>query len=370
MAKHVAIVASLATSLINFRRPLIERLLAAGHRITAIAPHCERTERALHGMGIVFIGISLSRTALNPVADALLVIRLARILRRISPDCVLSYTAKPVIYGTIAARIAGVPQIAAMITGLGYSFTSGSGVLRRIARAILCRLYRSALRFTCVVFFQNPDDLELFTSLRLLGDRNTKIINGSGVDTSWFVQRAPPDDLSFLMIARLLTDKGIREYVEACGIIKARHPSIPCRLAGWIDSNPAAIRASELSEWVNSGTIEYLGRLEDVRPALAQCGVYVLPSYREGTPRTVLEAMSTGRAVITTNAPGCKETVVSGETGLLIPVRDAKSLASAMEMFVTLEADWRAMGTAGRRLAESKYDARLVSDSIASTLGL
>jgi glycosyltransferase involved in cell wall biosynthesis len=370
VAKRVAIVASLASSLINFRRPLIERLLANGHAVTALAPHCEATKRNLRKMGVEFVDVPLSRKAWNPISDAMFLVALTRVFRRLSPDCVLCYTAKPVVYGTLAAKLAGVPQIAAMITGLGYSFTSGSGVFRKISRALMCRLYRAALRHTYVVFFQNPDDMQLFDSLGLIDNCNVKIINGSGVDIDWFSQCAPPKDLSFLMIARLLTDKGIREYVEASRLLRTRHPNIECRLIGWLDSNPTAIRASELTEWVQSGAIEYLGHLDDVRPALAQCGVYVLPSYREGTPRTVLEAMSIGRAVITTDAPGCKETVVHGKTGLLVPVRDVNSLVSAMEAFIDLGLDWRAMGSAGRRLVENKYDARLVSEAIAQALGL
>lgn len=370
MGKHVAIVASLASSLINFRRPLIVRLLAHGHRVTALAPKCERTANELRSIGVELIQIRLRRTSLNPLADIILMFELIRVFWRIAPDCVLSYTAKPVFYGTIAARIAGVPIIAAMITGLGYTFIEGSGAVRSILGVISRFLYRLSLKFANIVFFQNPDDRQLFLNLGIVDHGKTRIVNGSGIDTNSYPLVAPPSSISFLMISRILADKGVREYVNASKVIRARHPNIPCLLVGWIDSNPAAISLREVSEWTKSGAIEYLGAVEDVRPLLAQCAVYVLPSYREGTPRTVLEAMSTGRAVITTDAPGCRETVLHGITGLLVAARSVESLVSAMEQCIVAEVDWRAMGSAGRRFVESKYDAQKVSDMVMSALKL
>ncbi len=370
MGRHVVIIAGVANSLINFRRPLIEKLLARGHRVTTLAPNCDRTAQVLAAMGVVFRPVAIQRTSMNPLADIVTLLRLVMVLRQLGPDCVVSYTVKPVIYGTIAAKLAGIPRIAALITGLGYAFTDGAGYMRKLSKSIVAALYWFALRYTDVVFFQNTDDRDLFVELRLVGSGKSRVVNGSGVDLVQFSAVAAPATVSFLMISRLLRDKGVREYAMASKIIRERYPAVPFYLVGEIDSNPSAISSSELASWVSAGLLDYLGVLDDVRPALAKCAVYVLPSYREGTPRTVLEAMATGRAVITTDAPGCRETVVDGLTGFLVPIRDVDSIVAAMEKFIRNEADWISMGVAGRKLAENKFSAESVSEFIVSSLNL
>jgi glycosyltransferase involved in cell wall biosynthesis len=355
----VLVIASYAPSLIRFREHFLRTLRAAGHEVTAVAPPDAETASRLGELGVTFRPCPLERAGMNPLHDLLYLFRLVRILRSLQPDAVLAYTVKPVIWGLLAARVAGVRNRFALITGLGYAFTrQGRGRSRATLAALLSALYRQALRGCGVVFFQNPDDQREFVARRhLSAGQRTVLVNGSGVDLQAFRPSPPPAGLSFLLIARLLRDKGIREYVAAARMVRQAHPEVRFRLAGWLDTNPAAITAGELADWTASGDIEYLGVLADVRPALDDCSVYVLPSYREGTPRTVLEAMATGRAVITTDVPGCRETVRDGENGFLVPAADPAALARAMVRFVEQPALVGTMGAAGRRIAEQRYNA-------------
>jgi glycosyltransferase involved in cell wall biosynthesis len=224
-------------------------------------------------------------------------------------------------------------------------------------------LYRAALARTKAVFFQNPDDLADFKKRNLLKKGvKTVIINGSGVDLNHYSLSPLPDEPVFLLMARLIGDKGIREYQEAARRVRAKYSQARFLLAGGFDENPAAIDKEEIRGWQEEKDIEYLGRLEDVRPAIAQSRIYVLPSfYREGTPRTILEAMSMGRPVITTDAPGCRETVEHGVNGFLVPVKDAGALAEIMEKFIEQPSLAESMGRESRRIAEQKYDVRKVN---------
>src|SRR5690606_30161438 len=232
-------------------------------------------------------------------------------MRRLKPDFSLAYTIKPVIYGNVAAWLARVPARFALITGLGYAFQGEAGQ-RSWLKRIVQNLYGFALAKVTKVFFQNPDDEALFYDLGILDLSNPKtvVVNGSGIDVDSFTVAHFPETTQFLLIARLLGDKGIREYVAAANRVKQKYPEVCFGLVGWIDENPNAISEDELQRWIDSGAVHFYGRLSDVKPVIAQSSVYVLPSYREGTPRTVLEAMSMGRPIITTDAPGCRETVV------------------------------------------------------------
>lgn len=368
---RVAVLGSLPESLINFRGPLLAEMVAAGHEVHAMAPTAGRdVVSALAGLGVRYHDVPMRRAGISPIHDLGTLISLHRRLRTIRPEYLLSYTIKPVIYGSIAAYLAGVPNVYSMITGLGYSF-SDSDVRSRLVGWIARALYRRALSGNSRVFFQNPDNLDVFKSNGLLqSPEQAVLVNGSGVDLERFAPVPYPADLSFLMIARLLTDKGVREYADAAREMKRRNPGLRFRLAGWIDSNPAAISRRDLDAWIAEGVIEYLGHLADVRPAIADTAVYVLPSYHEGMPRTVLEAMAMARAVITTDVPGCRETVAEGSNGYLVPPRDAAALARAMSRFVSDPAQVRLMGAASRRLAESRFDVRQVNRIILETMGL
>ncbi|MGH6943225.1 MAG: glycosyltransferase family 4 protein, partial [Geminicoccaceae bacterium] len=295
-----------------------------------------------------------------------------KILGRLRPDLVLGYTPKGVIYGAGAARLAGIPRIYTMISGLGYPFIEGRELKRRLLKRTMLALYRRSLAYSRAVFFQNRDDLDEFRRLRLISDRQTVVrVEGSGVDTEHFaaapVPEGPP---AFLLIARLLRDKGIFEYVEAARRLRARHPDVAFRLLGPADDHPNAIGPEQLDSWRKEGVIEYLGETSDVRPYLSSSTAYVLPSYREGMPRTVLEAMSMGRAVITTDVPGCRETVVPGHNGFLVPLRDGAALADAMERFILQPDLTVAMGARSREIALERFDVRRVNAVMLRTMEL
>lgn len=370
------LIAGFSDSLITFRKPLIVALLSKGLEVHVAAPELTANQEVmseLNALGVIAHDIPMQRTGMNPLADLRALLALWQLMRRIKPRYVLGYTIKPVIYGTLAAWLARVPQRFSLITGLGFAFMGEEDNQRSRVRAVVQGLYRTALRHCQTVFFQNPDDEALFRQLKIVSaNANTCVVNGSGVDVSQFevapfTENAAPH---FLLIGRLLGDKGVREYVQAAKKVKQGYPDAQFDLVGLLDTNPNSITQVELDAWVAAGTVNFLGRLSDVRPAIQDCSVYVLPSYREGTPRTVLEAMAMGRAVITTDAPGCRETVVDGDNGFLIPVKDANALAQAMLRFIEQPELIRQMGQRSRVIAEEKYDVHKVNAQMLKGMGL
>ena len=369
MAK-VLVLGSLAKMMVKFRGELLRDLVAAGHDVYACAPQANESIRTeLLDYGVTFHNVNLSRAGLNPFRDIVFLLRMFRIFRSIQPDLFFGYTIKPVIYGSVAARLARVSNIYSMITGLGYAFV-GSTLKSKIVGFFASRLYAFSLQFNKKVFFQNENDSDLFQRKRLVNRNQIVIINGSGVDTDKYFPTPFPENLSFLLIARLLKDKGVYEYIEAARSIKQNFPKVVFGLVGWIDENPSAILKEDLQSWVKEGLINFYGKLDDVRPAISNCSVYVLPSYREGTPRSVLEAMAMGRPIITTDAPGCRETVIDGVNGYLVPVQDAIELAKRMEHFVRNQDLLEKMGKQSRKIAESKYDVHKVNQAILTHLAL
>lgn len=369
--KRVLILGSFAPSLVHFRGPLIAAMVERGHEVTTAAPEMDEvTAAALRELGAEPRQIPLRNVSLNPLG-LLRSFQAARaLIRDVRPQVVLAYTIKPVIVGTLAARAERVTTIVALITGVGYAFTGGYEVKRLISRAAASLLYRIALKHSHVIVFQNRDDETLFRRLLLVPRlRETHIVHGSGVDLDRFAHAPLPPRISFLMIARLLKDKGIREFAEAAKRLKANHSNVAVTLVGDFDPSPDSLSQKELDELVRCG-IDYKGYMADVRPAIASCSVYVLPSYREGTPRSVLEAMAMGRAIITTDAPGCRETVREGENGFLVPPRDADSLYRAMMRFVEQPDIAPKMGDASRKFAEAKYDVRQVNEDLLRYAGL
>lgn len=369
---RVVVVAGFARSLVNFRGPLLQAMVDSGHEVIACAPGCpDDVVTALAEIGVTYQAIPLERTGMNPIRDLATIVSLKGLFEGLRPDCVLSYTAKPVIYGSLAAGLAGVRKVYSMITGLGYAF-GDSSVKQKLIGLPVQALYRSALRRNDAVFFQNPDDQEFFVRKGLIANpRQAVLINGSGVDLVHYREAAQvKGNVSFLLIARLIRDKGIVEYVEAAKRIKRHHPSVAFRIVGPFDSNPSAISRSAVEQWHKEGIIEYLGETRDVRPFIANCSVYVLPSYREGTPRTVLEAMAMARPIVTTDAPGCRETVVHGRNGYLVPVRDVDGLAEALCRFIATPELIPGMGKESRKIAIEKYDVHKVNKTILHTMGL
>jgi glycosyltransferase involved in cell wall biosynthesis len=371
------LIAGLADSLINFRGSLIAALQAKGLDVHVAAPDLpahSSVRLQLQAMGLTVHQVPMLRTGTNPLADLRTAWALWRLMRQIAPGIVLGYTIKPVVYGTLAAWLAGVPHRFALITGLGYAF-QGDGQRSHLQKFVQ-GLYGLALARAERVFFQNPDDLALFQQRGILQPHTSVcVVNGSGVDLASFAIRPLPvgalaGGVRFLFIGRLLGDKGVREYAKAARLVKRSHSDVQCAMVGWIDSNPNAIAQAELESWVAEGSIEFLGRLADVRPAIEACSVYVLPSYREGTPRTVLEAMAMGRPIITTDAPGCRETVVHGCNGFLVPAKDAEALAQAMRRFIDEPLLQQRMGARSRQLAEDKYDVHKVNTVMLAGMGL
>lgn len=368
----ILVLGSISESLINFRGPLLREMTALGHDIVACAPGASPGIRnQLSKIGVDYRDINIDRTSMSPIQAIRSIRDLVTLFRQTKPDAFLGYTIKPVLYGSIAARIARVPNIYSIITGLGYAF-SNSGIKARVIGILVKLLYKVALRYNRKVFFQNPDNLHVFSSNGLLkSDEQAVLINGSGVDLDLFRLTPYNTEMSFLLIARLISEKGIYEYVEAAKIIKKKYPKIIFSLVGYIDKkNPSAISKQELNTWIESGAIDFQGLLKDVRPAIEKCAVYVLPSYSEGTPRTVLEAMAMGRPIITTDAPGCRETVQHGVNGFLVPTRDVPALVEAIEFYIKNPAEVNRMGMASRGIAEEKYDVHKVNAVILKAMEL
>lgn len=367
------LIAGLAESLSIFRGPLIAALQARGLTVHVAAPglHADNALRIrFEAQGVAAHDIPLQRAGTNPFSDLRAQLALLGLMHRVRPQWVLGYTVKPIVYGTLAAWLAGVPKRFALITGRGYAL-QGEGRDGRF-QSLVQHLYSAALLRTHKVFFQNPDDEVLFRKRGILSlSVPSCVVNGSGVDLEKFsAVPLPEGPLRFLLIARLLGDKGVREYAEAARRIRLRYPEVGFDLVGWIDENPDAIRQEELDAWVNDGTLKYLGRLFDVRPAIAASSVYVLPSYGEGTPRSVLEALAMGRPVITTDVPGCRETVVDGDNGFLIPVKSVDALAAAMVRFINEPELISCMGASSRQIAENKYDVNKVNAVMLREMGI
>lgn len=367
----VVIVSSLGKSLVSFRGPLIRHLVARGHRVTAMAPEAE-APAGLDALGARYRSLPLERAGTDPLRDARAIWKLARVFRELRPDVVLSYNVKPVVYGTLAAALARVPRRYALVTGLGYLFLPDGTLKQRLVQGVARPLYRSALTAATAVFVQNPDDANDLRAVHVLPRRKRVVqVAGSGIDLNEFPAHPVPDGPPvFLFVGRLLKDKGVFELVDAARRLRRVHPEARVRLIGGLDPNPSSASAADVAAWQAEGVVEYLGETRDVRPFLRDCTVFVLPSYREGTPRSVLEAMATGRAVVTTDAPGCRETVVHGDNGLLVTVRDAASLADAMQRLASDPAEVRRMGARSRGIAEQRFDVERVVAAMLETMQL
>ncbi len=370
----VVVIGGWAPSLIKFRRPLLEALVRRGHAVHALASDGNvALTRQLASLGVTYDEIPLARAGINPLEDVRTLHVLTSRLRTLRPDATIAYTIKPVIYGTLAAAAANVPRRAALVTGLGYVFTNPRASLRQqIARSVATRLYRLGLSRCDVVFVQNPDDRrDLIAHGAMAATQRTELVRGSGVDLQEFPPSPLPDGATrFLFMGRLLRDKGIYEYVEAARRVRAIAPEVEFSVLGWLDTNPTSVHADELAAWTREGVINYLGASDDVRQHLAAAHALILPSYREGTPRSVLEAMSAGRAVITTDAPGCRETIVDGESGLLVPVQNVEALAGAAAKLARDRTLLTALAAAGRLRAERLYDAHRVATQMLDVMGL
>lgn len=343
-------------NIVNFRGGLIGALRAAGYRIAAVVPGDHHAEALVQG-GTEIISVPIDSKGMSPLRDLLLTLRYRRALQRARPSAALFFTAKPNIYGSIAAASLGIPVIN-NISGLGTAFIAG-GWLERVVTA----LYRVALRRSATVFFQNRDDLAMFVARGLVRPDQARLLNGSGVDLGQFepaAARVTPGPPTFLLVARMLWDKGIGEFVDAARIVRRQLPGARFLLLGPLGvANRSAVPAQRVEAWVAEGVVEYLGEQVDVRPFVSEADCVVLPSYREGLPRTLIEAAAMGRPAITTDVPGCRAAVDDGITGFLCESRSGASLAEAMLRFAGLdEAARQTMGDAARAKAVREFDER------------
>ena len=369
-----ALITSQAFSVFNFRGPLITDLVAQGVEVLAIAPDFdEQTRASVRSLGAVPVDCYLSRAGMNPLCDILSILRLLALLRRLKVEISLAYFIKPVIFGNIAAVLARVPRRFCMVEGLGYVFTPSGGlepISRKILRTLVSLLYKASLKRAHRVFLLNEDDLAEMVNRDLVLPTQVVKLNGIGVDLAqWMPVPRITQPITFLLAARLLREKGVVEYAEAARIVKSKFPDTRFILLGRADPNPGSLNTEEVSLWVKDKLLEWPGHVP-VQSWLAQASVYVLPSYREGVPRSTQEAMAMGRAVITTDAPGCRETVVDGVNGFLVPVRDAVALADAMMRFIRQPELIETMGKASRVLAEERFDVHKVNAIMLAAMGI
>ncbi|MCE8519206.1 glycosyltransferase family 4 protein [Ruegeria pomeroyi] len=354
---HVLMTVNAAWNIWNFRKPVVQALLARGHRVTVLAPPDDFVG-PLEKLGCAVVPLEMNAKGLNPVDEFRLLRRFKRLFETAQPDVILSYTIKNNVFGALAAKSLAIPFLP-NVSGLGTGFLSG-GALQFIVE----QLYRRAFRTLPVVFFQNEDDRGLFTARGLVTPRQARLLPGSGIDLEQFGAAELPRDAApvFLLIARLLRDKGVVEFVEAARRIRAERPGIRFQLLGAAGSaNRTAISEDTVQGWVDEGVVEYLGTTSDVRPVIAASSCVVLPSYREGAPRTLIEAAAMARPLIATDVPGCRAVVDHDRTGFLCKVRDAESLADAMRRFLDLTAAEQAgMGRNGRAKMEREFDQALV----------
>ena len=354
---RLVITANTSWNILNFRRGLVEALLADGHHVTVLAPP-DASVDGLRELGCGHVALAMDQKGLSPVGGLSLLRAFRQHFRDLAPDAVLGFTIKNNIFGSLAARSRGVPFLP-NVTGLGTAFLSGGALL-----AVAKGLYRTSFAGLPVVFFQNADDRELFVRLKLVRAERARLLPGSGVDLARFAPAPLPDasPLRFLMISRPLRDKGVVEYAEAAAIVRERHPDARFALLGPAAyDNRSAVPPETLKRWAEAGTVEHLGETDDVRPFIAVSHCVVLPSYREGAPRSLIEAAAMGRAVVTSDVPGCRAVVDDKESGFLCKARSTASLADALLAFAALtEREQAAMGQAGRRKMEREFDEALV----------
>lgn len=354
---RIGIVINSSWNIYNFRKALIESFIRSHHEVVAISPDDGYADK-IQQLGCEFVGVDMEARGTNPFKDLQLIMKLRQVYETQRLDVVLHYTIKPNIYGTFAAQLAKIPCIN-NVTGLGTTFIHNS-----LSSKIAHGLYKIAFKYPETIFFQNEDDRKLFVEKKLVDAQYTDLLPGSGIDTDRFKPNEFKKNkvFTFLMVARVLYDKGVLEYVEAARLLRKSGIKAKFQLLGKIDGHKKlGIPAEEVQAWESEGLIEYLGTTDDVVPVIEKADCVILPSYREGTPRTLLEAASMGKPIIATDVPGCRETVQHGFNGFLCRVKDAKDLAEKMkELMHTDEIKLKSMGHNSRRLAVEKFDQKIV----------
>ena len=364
----IAVLSSFTTSLFWFRVDMMQSFRQAGYEVLAVGDGPEAEwGRKFEDLGIRYRQIPVQRNGTNPARDMKTLSALLRLLREEKPDKIFAYQAKTVIYGGIAASLCGIREFYPLIAGVGSVFL-GDSPKQKLIRSILVAEYRLGMAKAPKVFFQNRDDLKVFTDHKILPEHKAVMLHGSGVNVEKFSPTPLPEAPGFLCISRLIRDKGVVEYLEAARKLHQLRPQVRCVLVGPFDTNPSAIQPEELQRYIDDGSVVYVGEQKDVQPYLRACTAYVLPSYHEGTPKTVLEAMACGRPAITTDAPGCRETVTDGVNGWLVPVKDVDAIVAAMERILDEPERTAQMAQAARRIAEDVYDVHKINRKIRQTM--
>lgn len=376
MSHKIVLLGTVAASTINFRGDLIRALVSEGYDIYCLCTDFDEDSKAVVAeMGANPISYRLSRASINPFADLRTVIEIKNILEKIKPDAVISFFVKPVIYGSIAARLAGIKNRYAILEGLGYVFTdlpSGLSFKQKVLRKIQIFLYRLALPCIDKLIFLNHDDRVDLLEKHNLKVKSVHVLGGIGVNLEDYpFSPAPVDPVRFLFIGRLLAEKGIFEYVEAARLVKQQYPGAEFVVLGGLDEeNPGGLKREVLYQMLAKGIIEYPGRVSNVPHWIAGSSVFVLPSYREGMPRSSQEAMAMGRAVITSDAPGCRDTVDQGVNGFIVPRWNAQALAEKMIYLIQNSSEITRMGNESHCIAVDKFDANKVNQRLMEILEL
>lgn len=374
----IVFIGTIASSIYDFRADLIHSLLKQGHRIYAFTSQYNAEDiNKIEQLGAIPVTYTLNRGGLNPLADIVATYQLFKKIKHINPDVVFSYFSKPVIFGTLAAKLAKVPCVIGMLEGLGYTFTEqpeGLSHKTKFIRYIQVFLYKIALPMLDQLIFLNPDDPKDLLEKYSIKVKKVVILGGIGLNLQEYPYQ-PVDDISlpikFLFIGRLLKEKGIHEFVQAAKLVKKQYPKTQFTILGQIDTfNIGALQQSELDDLIASNVVHYLGWVNNVKDWITNSHVFVLPSYREGVPRSTQEAMAIGRAIITTDVPGCRETVIQNRNGFIIPRWDSKALAENMIYFIENPKQIRFMGDESHKIALDKFDVEQVNQRLQNILGV
>lgn len=343
----------------NFRGDLIKEIISKGHEVIVAGPDRIDVDK-IYMLGAIFFEIPMDKNGVNPFKDIEYKKRIEKLIDKEKPDIVFCYTVKPVIYGTLAAKKRGVKNIFPMITGMGYAFVSET-FKAKLLKLVITFLYKHSLKHSSRVIFQNPDDLDYFVKGKIVSEDKCFLVNGSGVNMDRFSKAPLPKKMVFFMLSRIMNNKGVKEYLSAAEKVKKLYPEVEFRLLGAIENIQDSLEESQIDCYVKKGIIKYFPECSDVVPYYHDCSVFVLPSYREGTPRSVLEAMSCGRAIITTDAPGCRETVKDGVNGFLVPVKNVDVLVQKMILFIENPILVESMGEESYKYCREKFEIKKVN---------
>ncbi|AXC85537.1 glycosyltransferase family 1 protein [Salmonella enterica subsp. salamae serovar 56:b:[1,5]] len=376
---HIILITNTLSSIFLFRMRLISKLIERGDHISVLIPHYESSNNSadiLKNMGVSVYFYRSSRTGVNPFVEVLTVISIFNVLQKIKPDVVFSFFPKPIVFGTIGAKLARVKRIVSMFEGLGYCFTirKNSGSIKKsILKFIQLILYKLFLRFSDIVLFLNKDDANELLVKHRIKVKSFDVVGGIGVNLEQYSYNSlvsHNEPLVFTMVSRLLIDKGIREYVAAAKIVKEKYPATVIQVVGGIDDNLGGITPQELEKWKLDKSVNFTGPVSDISKELIKTSVFVLPSYREGVPRSTQEALAIGLPVITTDVPGCRETVINNLNGFLIPPWDSNELAKKMIFFIENPYIICQMGKQSRLLAEEKFNEEVFCNKLINILSI